>query len=186
MTGAGVQGFLGPLFLLTPLGLCSLTNARGRRLLFGAAMFALPVVANGGTRFLIPAAPCAALALGTAVADTRFAVPALMLLHAFASWPAVARTYSDSGTWQFSQPPVTAALDPAAAPEYLRENLGAAWDMAQVVEQQIPAGSRVYCFSCPPLAYSLRPYTVWYESTEGNAFLDMLYHLMDKTGSWND
>ena len=180
VTGAGVQGFLGPLFLLTPVGLGVLGSARGRRLLSSAVLFALPVAANGGTRFLIPAVPCAALALGSAVAETRFAVPALMLLHAVASWPTVARLYSDGGTWQFGQPPVGAALDPGAAPDYLRANLGAGWDMAQVVERETPPGSRIYCFSCPPLAYSLRPYTVWYESTEGNAFLDMLWTPLER------
>ena len=81
VTGTSVAGFFGPLFLLAPLGLFLLRLPHGRRLLLAALLFGLPIVFNTGTRFLIPAAPCLALAIAMAVADTKFAVPALMIVH---------------------------------------------------------------------------------------------------------
>jgi len=178
--GGRVCGFLGPLFLLAPLGLAALRQRQGRRLLLAAALFAAPALANQGTRFLIPAAPCAALALGMAVADTRFAVPALMLLHAFASWPSVAIAYCDRYAWRLGGVPVRAAFSTRAVPEYLRQNLGAAYDMARILERETAPGSRIFCINCPPQAYVLRDVSVSYESQEGNALGDMLWTAMEK------
>ena len=73
------RGLLGPVFLLAPLALLSLKTAHGTRLLAAAVIFALVWPANVDTRFLIPAAPFLALALGLALAPVRWAIPLVLL-----------------------------------------------------------------------------------------------------------
>jgi hypothetical protein len=176
-TGADVGGVMGPLFLLAPLGLICLGNPRGRRVLLAAALFGFPVLNNGGTRFLIPAAPLLALAIGIAVAETRFAVPALIAIHALASWPIFAKGYGSGVTWQFQVAPV---FDQDAARNYMAEHLGDAWRMAKVVDENTPPGSRIFCISYPPQAYSLRDYEVYYQSRENGVMLDAMWTPMER------
>jgi hypothetical protein len=175
VTGAGVVGFLGPLFLLAPLGLIVLRTPRGRRLLWAAVLFGLPIIANGGTRFLIPAVPCLALALGMAVETTRFAVPFLILVQALAACPAVEALYCDQWAWHIAEAPVRAVFNRKTAEEYMQAQLGPGWEIARLAEQRTPPGARIFCFSCPPQAYSSRPLSVYYESLEARALWDMLW-----------
>jgi hypothetical protein len=178
--GGSVCGFFGPLFLLAPLGIAAARQPRGGRLLLAGTLFAVPAIFNGGTRFLIPAAPCLALAVGLSVAGTRFAVPALMLLHGFVSWPSVAKAYCAPYAWRLEGAPLRAALSSAAVPAYLREHLGAAFEMARILERQTPPGSRIFCFNAPPQAYTERDISVSYQSLEGNALGDMLWTAMER------
>jgi Dolichyl-phosphate-mannose-protein mannosyltransferase len=179
VTGSSVSGFLGPIFLLAPLGLFLLRLPRGRRLLLAAVLFGLPIVFNTGTRFLIPAAPCLALAIATAVADTKFAVPALMIIHAVASWPDVADTYCDRYAPRIEEFPIEAVLNSKAALEYVHQKLGSGWDMAQIVDRRIPNGGRIYCYSCPAQAYTLHDISHYYETLESRALGDMLWTPME-------
>jgi hypothetical protein len=174
-TGAGVVGFLGPLFLLAPLSLIALRSPRGRRLLLAAAIFGLPILLNGGTRFLIPAAPCLALTIAMAFAEVKFAVPGLILLHAVASWPAVEEKYCHRWAWHIAGFPVRAVFDGKAASDYLRANLGTGGEMGRIIDRAIPPGGKIFCFSCPPQAYTLRGFTIYYESLESRALWDMLW-----------
>src|SRR5207237_9356327 len=65
--GGALCGFLGPIFLLSPLALLALRLPQGRTLLLAALVFLIPYTANIGTRFLIPALPFVTLAMGLAV-----------------------------------------------------------------------------------------------------------------------
>jgi hypothetical protein len=179
VTGTGVAGFFGPIFLLAPLGLFLLRLPHGRRLLLAAALFGLPIVFNTGTRFLIPAAPCLALAIAMAVADTRFAVPALMIIHGIASWPDVADTYCDRYAPRIDEFPIQAVVNSKAALEYLHQKLGASWDMAQILDKRIPPGGRVFCYDCPARAYTLRDISLYYVTLESRALGDMLWTPME-------
>lgn len=180
-TGANVDGFLGPMFLLVPLGVVGLRTAAGRRLILAAALLAVPVLFNQGTRFLIPAAPFAALAIGMAVEGTRWAVALLMCLHGLASWPAVASLYCDQNAWRPEIITPAVAVNPGRASKYLSESLGDSYKMGQIVHTQIGANGRIFCFSCPPPAYSPDSYTVWYESTQGRTLVDALWAAKDPT-----
>lgn len=179
VTGTSVSGFFGPIFLLAPLGLFLLRIPHGRRLLLAALLFGLPIVFNTGTRFLIPAAPCLALAIGIAVADTKFAVPALMIIHGVASWPDVAATYCDRYAPRINEFPIQAVVNSKAALEYLHQKLGASWDMAQIVDNRLSPGGRIFCYTCPAQAYTRRDISVYYETLESRALGDMLWTPME-------
>ena len=174
LIGNKVQGFFGPIFLLAPLSLGSLGRRQGRRLLFAALLFALPVLSNQGARFLLPAMPFLAMALALAIANTKFLTPALLLLHGFASWPSVAAAYCGGYAWRLvdGRPPMV-ALHPKGAEAYLRKNLPG-YDLAVVINQITPPGSRIFCFSCPPQAYTKRELSQSYEFLLGTALDDML------------
>jgi hypothetical protein len=179
VTGTGVAGFFGPIFLLAPLGLFLLRIPHGRRLLLATLLFGLPIVFNTGTRFLIPAAPCLALSIAMAVADTKFAVPALMIIHGIASWPDVADTYCDRYAPRIDEFPIQAVVNSKAALEYLHQKLGASWDMAQILDKRIPPGGRIFCYSCPAQAYTLRDISLYYVTLESRALGDMLWTPME-------
>jgi hypothetical protein len=179
VTGAAVSGFFGPLFLLAPLGLFLLRLPHGRRLLLAAVLFGLPVVFNTGARFLIPAAPCIALAIALAVADTKFAVPALMVIHAVASWPDVRDTYCDRYAPRIEEFPIQAVVNSKAALEYVHRKLGASWDMAQIVDKRLTAGGRIFCYTCPAQAYTLHDVSLYYTTLESWALADMLWTPME-------
>ncbi len=178
--GGSTGGFFGPLFLLAPLGIAAARQPRGARLLLAGALFAVPALFNSGTRFLIPAAPCLALAMGMAVARTRFAVSALILLHGFVSWPSVAKAYCARYAWRIEAVPFRAAVSSGAAPAYLRRNLGPPFEMARILERETPPGSRIFGFNAPPQAYTLRDISVSYQSLEGNALGDMLWTAVER------
>src|SRR5207253_6251588 len=82
-------GVLGPLFLLAPLSLLSLRTQQGRRLLCAGAVFALPYLANIGTRFLIPALPLFSLAMALPLMRFPIVLIALVIAHAVSCWPDV-------------------------------------------------------------------------------------------------
>ena len=120
LSGAALQGLLGPVFLLAPLSLLALRYPAGRRLLLAAFVFLLPYPANLGTRFLLPAATFIAPAIGLALRGSSAIVAPILLLHALLSWPSNIHWYSDMNCWRLGQPSLRAALRLESEDEYLR------------------------------------------------------------------
>lgn len=108
--GGIVQGTLGPAFLLAPLGLLALKDARGRRFLGAALLFGLPWFSNAGSRFLIPALPFIALAMCLVMARWGRTITFFVMLNAFACWPWFLSTYCASSSWRLTRFPIYAAL----------------------------------------------------------------------------
>jgi hypothetical protein len=108
--GKNLQGMLGPVFLLAPLGLFALGRREGRRLLAAALLFALPYPANIGTRFLLPAAVFVAPAMGIALLRWRAAGACLALAAAVSVWPAVAALYCDVYAFRLKPPRLRAVI----------------------------------------------------------------------------
>ena len=98
LRGGLVGGTLNPVFLLLPLSLIASAHAQGRRLLLAALIFAVPAWLNTGSRFLIPSAPFAAMALGIALETCPPRCRSSALFAAFVCWPPVLSAYCDRGT----------------------------------------------------------------------------------------
>ncbi len=168
------RSLLGPVFLLAPLALLSLRRRTGRRLLAAAGVFALAWPANVDTRFLIPAAPFLALALGWPLAPVRWAIPRraarariCILAHGR-----------------------TAVLRSAGHARAAFSAEGGAADRAGRGDARIPAArvhggayarprgsaasGRVFAFSTPPQAYTSRDVLVYFESSFNQAVQDVL------------
>src|ERR1035437_10276022 len=167
-------GIFGPVFFLAPFGLLALRFKSGRRLLLAALVFALPAYLNTGSRFLIPAAPFLALAMGVGLAEVPGALPALALFHALVCWPPVLSTYCDPWDWRISSFPYRVALRLDPVTPYILNSIGD-YALKVPIELHVPRGERVFSFAGRPQAYIDRDIVVSYESTLGNLANDILW-----------
>jgi hypothetical protein len=167
------RSLLGPVFLLTPLALYSLRWSRGRRLLAVGATFAATWMANVDTRFLIPAVPFVALALGLVLERIRGAIPIVLLAHAYLSWPTVTERYCDPLAMRVRHllPRETLRITPEG--ETLAYRLPG-YRVARMLDEKVPPGSRVLAFSTPPRAYTARDVLVYWESSFNESARDTL------------
>ena len=108
--GDHVEGFLGPLFLLTPLALLALRLREGRQLLLAGALFGSAYFSNIGTRFLIPVVPFVTLTLALAVASVPWLLLALLAAHAITCLPLLYGIYCSKEAFRLERVPVNAAL----------------------------------------------------------------------------
>jgi hypothetical protein len=171
--GGLVPGMIGPAFLLAPIALLALRHPRGRSLLLAAAVYSIPAFLNADTRFLIPAIPFLALALGLAIGNSWGALPAVALLHTFLCWPGILNVYCDRYAWRVRGFPIRAALrlDPEA--DYIARNVGD-YALKAAIERTVPARGRIFSFAGRAEAYLDRDVVVGYESTEGMAIQEAL------------
>ena len=176
LRGGLVEGMFGPVFLLVPCGLFALRFRSGRRLLMAALVFALPAYLNAGARFLIPAAPFLALAMGVGLAEVPGALPVLALFQALVCFPPVLSTYCDPWNWRISSSPVRAALRLEPASRYILNSIGE-YALKIPIELNVPPGERVFSFAGQPEGYLDRDIIVSYESTLGNLAQDILWTL---------
>ena len=174
LRGGLVSGVFGPVFLLAPFGLLALRFKSGRRLLLAALVFALPAYLNIGARFLIPAAPFLALAMGMGLTGIPSALPALALFHALVCWPPALSTWCDPWNWRISSFPWRVALRLEPAYPFLLKNLP---DLALKVpvELAVPRGERIFSFAGRPEGYIDRQIIISYESALGNLAQDILW-----------
>ncbi|MEO8597350.1 MAG: discoidin domain-containing protein [Candidatus Solibacter sp.] len=174
LRGGLVSGIFGPTFLLAPLALLALRLKSGRQLLLAALVFAFPAYLNSGTRFLIPAAPFVALAIGIAFAEVPGALPALALFHAFVCWPAVLSTYCDPWNWRISEFPYRAALRKEPSYPFILKHIPE-FGLKVPIELNVPPGERIFSFAGRPEAYIDREIIISYESTLGNLAQEILW-----------
>lgn len=167
------RSLLGPVFLLAPLALLSLKRRTGRRLLAAAGVFALLWPANVDTRFLIPAAPFLALALGLVLAPVRWAIPVVVLAHAYVSWPTITQRYCDPLALRVRHFLPSEALRVVPEEATLAYRLPG-YKVARMIERLVPPQGRVFAFSTPPQAYTSRDVLVYFESSFNQAVQDVL------------
>jgi hypothetical protein len=174
LRGSFVESIFSPVFLLAPLALFALRLKSGRRLLLAALIFALPAYFNVGARFLIPAAPFLALAMGIALAEFPGVLPALALFHALVCWPPVVSTYCDRWAWRVSAFPARVALRLDPVTPFIQANVGD-WALKVPIELEVPPGEPIFSFAGRSDAYIDRDIIVSYESTLGNLAQDILW-----------
>lgn len=167
-------GFLGPLFLLTPLGLLALRYKQGRQVLLLGALLLLPAFANVQTRFLLLPAPFAALALCLAVWKSRGALIAFILAAPVLAVPSVADDYCLPWAWRLHSFPVADAFRTISEDESLNARLGG-YKLAQMINKEVPPNGKI--FSMAPLAEAYINRDVWvsYESAIGEDLRDFIY-----------
>ncbi|MEK7751747.1 MAG: glycosyltransferase family 39 protein, partial [Acidobacteriota bacterium] len=165
--GAALQGFIGPIFLLSPLALLALGRERGRRLLVAGAVFALPYFGNIGTRFLIPCLPFFALALALALGRSGRIAALLVAMHALLSWPANTRWYTEPDAWRIQRVPIRAALRLESEHDYLSFRLPE-YGVARMIEELVPPEGKVFAISFAAEGYTTREILVGYQFARGN------------------
>jgi hypothetical protein len=177
--GGKVPGIIGPVFLLAPVALLALRWRLGRRALVGAAIFALPALANVDSRFLLPSLPFLALAMGMAFANSWGVLPALAVFEALACWPTVLAVYCDDWAWRLREVPLRAALRIEPESAYLTRRVRD-YGLKSEIEQAVPKGERIFSFAGRAEAYLDREIVVGYESALGNRVQDDLQAMVGR------
>jgi 4-amino-4-deoxy-L-arabinose transferase-like glycosyltransferase len=160
--GHKLAGLLGPVFLLTPVALLALRWPIGRRALLACAVFLLPYPTNIGTRFLLPALPFAALAMGMVFVRWRPAAAVLLAFHAFTAWPGVMALYADPSAWRLKEFRLKQALRREPEHDFLMR-ISPEYRASQVIETHVPEGERVLTWGGPAQAYTSREILIPYQ-----------------------
>jgi hypothetical protein len=171
--GGQLAGFLGPLFLLTPLALLALRFREGRQLLLAALLFGCTYFSNIGTRFLIPVVPFVSLALALAIANLPWLLLALVAANAIACWPGMYLTYCAPGAWRVETVPIQAALRRQSEDAYLSQDPD--YRMARMIGSVVPAGDRIFAVGLGGRSYLPRETLIGYQGAANEVFEDMLW-----------
>jgi hypothetical protein len=164
--GGLVPGMIGPVFLLLPLSLMALRCRQGRQLLAAGAAFAIPACLNTEIRFLIPALPFFAMALGLAMENSWGVLPAVALMEAILCWPTVMTAYCDRNAWRVRGFQFGAAFQTEAESHYISSHVGD-YALKPAIEQAVPPNQRLFSFAGRAAAYIDRDIVVGYESSLG-------------------
>jgi hypothetical protein len=162
-THGSLAGLLGPVFLLSPLGLLALRRREGRRLLFAALVFGANYFGNIGTRFLIPVLPFVALAMALALNSAPRLMLAVAVTHAVISWPSIVTRYCRFDAWHLVKVTVREALRIKPEDGFLESNLPY-YGAARMIERATPPGATIFSLAPIPEAYTSRIIRVGYQS----------------------
>ena len=171
--GAQLDGFLGPLFLLTPLALLALRFREGRQLLLAGLVFGATYFSNIGTRFLIPVVPFVSLALALAVANLPWVLLALVAADAIACWPAMYLTYCTPGAWRIEDAPVEAALRRQSEEAYLSQDPD--YKIVRMIGRVVPPGDRIFAIGQGGRSYLPREMVIGYQGAANEVMQDILW-----------
>jgi hypothetical protein len=136
-------------------------------------VYAIPAFLNTEIRFLIPAIPFFALALGLALENSWGALPAVALLQTVLCWPAVMDTYCDRNAWRVRGIQFRAALRLEPESQYIASHVGD-YALKRALEAAVPPGGRIFSFAGRAAAYLDRDIVVGYESSAGAAIQEAL------------
>jgi hypothetical protein len=171
--GRKLTGFIGAVFLLSPIALLALRRREGRHLLLAAAVFGSAYATNIGARFLLFALPFVSLAMGLAFERWKWLLIMIAVAHAYTSWPSVVRKYCDPGGWRLAGVPWKAALRIQSEEDYL--NNVSTYRVAKWLDAMVPEGKRVLSPNGVASAYTRRDVWIGYESALNETMMDMLY-----------
>ena len=166
-------GLIGPLFLLSPLALLALRFREGRQVLLAGLIFGLPYLTNVGTRFLIPAIPFVSLALALALSGIEWLLLILIIAHAISSWPNAVQLYCSPAGWRLIKVSPKAAFRIQPQEAYLKGQFG--YNLAQMIEEFVPADGKLLAFTQPGTAYTSRQVLVGYEGAFNELLQDILW-----------
>jgi len=175
--GGLLQGIAGPAFLLLPIAVFAWREPAVRRLLAAGVVFALPWFLNLGTRFLIPSLAFFALAIAIGLGSfrcRRFLLPAVAGVQLLAAAPAAIDRYAAPYVWHIAEVPWRAALGIEPEDAYLRKRLGETYDLARMIEREVPAGCPVYTAWPLPEAYTGREILLNYTAALNNRLEEAL------------
>lgn len=173
-TYGSLAGLLGPVFLLSPVALLALRRRQGRQLLFAALVFGANYFSNIGARFLIPSLPFVALAMAMVLSELPNLAVAVVLLHAFISWPAMVPKYCRPDAWHLGKVPWREALRIKPEDGWLESHL-LYYGVDRMIERSTAPGSTIFTFKPIPEAYTSRRILVEYESADNKISAAILW-----------
>ncbi|MGA7409082.1 MAG: hypothetical protein WBW33_01275 [Bryobacteraceae bacterium] len=169
----------GTLFLLAPLCLVGLVWRQSRVFVLAALAVGSIYAGNKDPRFLIPAVPLAAMALGFVLSQMPWAkaiLCAIAVLHLVVSWPAFMAYTHFPPVWQWRIAPVpwSEALRLRPEAEYLASQPD--YIMAKRIDELVPAGEPVLTFTGGAAqSYTTHPIVVCWRSAYGERMADFFF-----------
>jgi hypothetical protein len=151
--GSTGQGFLGPVFMLAPLGLFALRLRTGRRLWLAAALSSLWLIGSARLESALPLAVFASLAMGLSLMDSPGMLPLLVVAHAVLSLPQITGTYSWLDSWRLREWSPQAAVRYVSEDAYLTARMFPAYGWARSIEQAAAKNELVFALAEPARAY---------------------------------
>jgi hypothetical protein len=170
--GGKTAGLIGPAFLLLPLGLFALRYRAGRHAMLAGLLVLATYPANVGTRFLIPALPFAALAIGLALRESAALLGLLIVLHGYTSWYRHIPKYADQYAWRIDTVPWKAALRVISPDTFLDSHMG--YPMARLIDGLVPEGESVLTSNGVPDSYTRREIRVSFQSASNQVLFDIM------------
>jgi hypothetical protein len=171
--GGQLGGFLGPLFLITPLALLALRFREGRQLLFAGVLFGSTFFGNVGTRFLISVVPFVSLALALSIANLPWLLLALVAANVVACWPTMYLRYCTNGAWRIENVPVRAALRRQSEDAYLSQDPD--YKIVRMIGRVVPPGSRIFAIGQGGRSYLPREMLIGYQGAVNEVMQDILW-----------
>jgi Dolichyl-phosphate-mannose-protein mannosyltransferase len=172
-TYGALSGLIGPVFLLAPIALLAAFRREGWQLLLAALVFGATYFSNVGARFLIPPLPFVALAMMLVLSRIPALPIAVVIVHAWLSWPSVVPKYGRQDAWRLRGMPWREALRIRPESSWL-ERWIPDYDAIQLIETATPPGSTIFSTQPLPEAYTSRRILVEYYSTENQVTGRML------------
>ncbi|MEO8025063.1 MAG: glycosyltransferase family 39 protein [Bryobacteraceae bacterium] len=173
VSGEHLTGFLGPAFLLVPLGLIALRRREGRHLLAAGLLFGATYFGNIGTRFLIPVAPFFALAMALVLAEWKALAVMIVLAHSVLSWPKITYKYAHNYAWRLQTIPWKAAIRKEKEADFLSRCWACA--IAKMIDQNTPPGSTILAQNGVAESYTSRNILVQFQSAPTIVINDAIY-----------
>ncbi len=171
--GGHLDGFLGPVFLLTPLALFALRFREGRQLLLAGLLFVSAYFSNIGTRFLIPMVPFVSLALALAIANLPWLLLTLVAANLIACWPRMYLSYCDPGAWRIERAPVRAALRLESEDAYLSQDVD--YKIVRMIAGAVPPGEKILAIGQGGRSYLPREMLIGYQGAANEVMQDILW-----------
>lgn len=173
--GHKTQGIVGPVFLLLPLGLFALRRRIGRHVWLAGLFLLSTYPANIGTRFLIPSLPFFSFVLALAIGEAPLILAGLIAIHAALSWPTVLKTYAAEHIWRMDHFPWEAALRIQPPAQYLEKRLEPGYAAAQMLNDHVPRGEKVFTQGGVPDAYTDSEVMVSFQSAFNETVADIFH-----------
>jgi hypothetical protein len=171
--GDRLEGFVGPLFLLTPFALLALRFRAGRQLLLAAAIFASTYFTNIGARFLIPVIPFVSLALALVFDGVEWLLPTVAAVHLLISFPDMPRLYASPVAYRIQDVPIRAALRLQAEDAYLSRDPD--YVAVRMMVGIVPPNAVIFTVGENGQSYLPRDLRVGYESAANEVLEDILW-----------
>ncbi len=174
----GNQGVVGPVFLLMPLALVGIRRRATAWMLAATALLTVPILANTGTRFLMPMLGPAAIAMASVLPAP--AAVAIAVRQAATAWPDVVDLYAKD-EWRLGELPWEAALRLEPEKAFL-ERMIPGFAVTHLIERETLPGARILTFTGVPEAYLDRDFLTYWQSGPGSRFSDGLIFALDSQG----
>ncbi len=169
----------GTLFLLTPLCLFGIIWRQSRVFVLAALVVGSTYLGNKDPRFLIPAVPLLAMALGfvlNQIPGSKAVLCSIAFIHLVLSWPAFMAYTHFPPVWQWR-------IDPVSWPEALRLKPEAeylaprpAYSMAREIDRLVPRGEPVLTFTGGAAqSYTAHLMVVCWRSAYGERMGDLFF-----------